>query len=735
MIAAAGSAPSPAAAPGHRRRQLVVLAALAALSIAVHAFAAAVCAPEAPFLKYPLAAEQYLRGGLGAERIADFSQLYLALHVAVQMAGLDPLSTFRILHVAFSTGAALLLFLAVRAAASTGVALAATAGFLLNASVLVYTQLLEPEAMLLFLLLAFAFFAVREERRSLVAAGAFLALCVLTRPTYLPLAAAVPLWLRLRAGAGRPWRAQALCFLAPLAVALVPAAALSPARPGSDMPLVMNPGNVFFEGNNPLAGGLGLAYPPLVDDVAGESPEQPDYQHAVYRTIARGVSGRPLDAAEVNAYWSAKALAFLRDEPREAARRLAGKVRAFLGGYRRHDVLAAFLLDRRLGDSALPAVPFAAVSAFAVVGLAVLAPAWRRWLPFHLVWATQLGLAALVYATDRQRVAVAPFFVFFAAAAAAWALQRRRNLALLAAVALPLTALFSLRSDVMREDEHLWSVYAKSGELRGEAAERRERGDRAGAARATAAALAQTPWMADWIRPSGLSFGPEGLAGAALAQAATVSPADFSGQLDRAILLIEAGRPAEAEPLLLGLAAGRRRFARVFDGSSRPEFYLGVVAALRGDRDGAVRRLEETLARSPGDPFALAWLAALTGRDEPRRLLARYFDEADAAFLEGQAHLRLGHPQAAVEAFAAVNRILPGYRRGRIYLAVALGAAGRYEQAAELYLDTVRERPEPVLLEADVRRIFDGLVAAHPASADARRWREFVRCEFEACPR
>jgi len=707
---------------------LIALAAALFLTLVNFAFP-----PDGPLLKYPMAAAQYLRGELPSERIADFSPLYLALHVAVQKVGADPLVIFTVLQIAVAAAAALLLFLAVRDCTSTALALAGTAAFLLNPSVIVYTRMLEPEILLLFFLLGFAGSAVRDGARSCLTAGVFFALCLFTRPTFFPLALLLPIWFRIRAGSGNRWRAQAALFLLPLAIPAAFIVARGLWAPGKTPLLVMNPGDVFFEGNNPLANGLGLAYPPLVDDIARDVPGQSDYQHAVYRLIARSVAGHDLTVGEVNRSWSGKALAFMRDEPGLVIQRLAAKTRFFLHEYRRHDVMPAYLFDRRLRESLLPYVPFAIVSALALAGLAVLASSWKKYLPYYLVWATQLGISALVYVTDRQRVAVVPFFIFFAAAAAAWALRSRRNLVLLLAAVAPMTMALWMRNDVMTEDEHLWTVYAASARLQGEASRLKEQGDTAGAAHAAAEALAYTPWMSDWIRPSGLNFGRDGFAASALALAAALPAADFSSRLDRAILFIEAGKLDEAEPLLRRLVVEGHRFARVFDGSSRPEFYLAVIAASRGDRPGAVKRLEQALEKSPGDPFALSWLTALTGSQEHRRLLYRYFDDLDAAFLLGQASLKLGDAEAAVKAFSAVARLVPEYRRGRIYLAAALGAGGHFEQAAEMYLDAVRDRPEPALLEPEVLAIFAGLTAKHPDSTDALSWQKFVLCQYQTC--
>ena len=69
----------------------------------------------------------------------------------------------------------------------------------------------------------------------------------------------------------------------------------------------------------------------------------------------------------------------------------------------------------------------------------------------------------------------------------------------------------------------------------------------------------------------------------------------------------------EARSRLERLANRGSVFYRGSVGSSEVEFHRAVAEARSGDVESAVRRLEALLQDSPGEPFALAELAALTG--------------------------------------------------------------------------------------------------------------------------
>jgi tetratricopeptide (TPR) repeat protein len=225
--------------------------------------------------------------------------------------------------------------------------------------------------------------------------------------------------------------------------------------------------------------------------------------------------------------------------------------------------------------------------------------------------------------------------------------------------------------------------------------------------------LAAAPWRLDHCRPANLSF-KQGYTESALEVAL---PQTFSRRFDRAILLMEAGELEDAENLFKQLVAEKHLFKRDNYQSSEPLFYLGKIAALAGDKNRAINYLQRALQHSPGDPYALAYLAALTEQDEFREKLLRYFDEIDAQFYLGQAYLEIGLGERAEESFSYVSRMIPEYRRGLIYLSAALVEAGQNSRAVKMYHEAQKMSQDPVMLEKPILRAFQELAKEFPQDA------------------
>lgn len=210
--------------------------------------------PELQFPKYPNAAAQYLAGTLPLERIPDFSPLYLYLHLlAARIYNDNPplVSTVQILATA---GSSVLLFLLLRRHCSLVLALAGVAAFVLTRSLAIYTCIFEPEALLVCFLLLFFFLIDSGFKQRDLLAGLALALCILTRPNLLPILAVAPLYLYLRS-AGKNWQRSILLFLLFPLISLMALSMRNHSVGAGYSPVVMNPGFVFFESNNPLASG------------------------------------------------------------------------------------------------------------------------------------------------------------------------------------------------------------------------------------------------------------------------------------------------------------------------------------------------------------------------------------------------------------------------------------------------------------------------------------------------
>jgi len=718
------------------------VALLLALAAGVfHAVLASTVFPaEVQFTKYPHAAAQLLSGTLPPGRLLDFSPLYLYLHV-VQSALLPGAEWVVVgLQVAAVAGATALMFLLLARHFPLWIAVAGAVAFLTNRGVTVYAAVLEPEAFLLLFLLAFLHFSQGEAKRDLLIAGVALALGLAVRPSVLPLLAVVPLYFLLRGARGgggerahapgpRRWLGPSAWVLAPSLLILLALGARNAASVGSFSPLGMNPGFVFYEGNNPLSSGRSSVNPPIVGELKPQIPEHPDNPHLTYRLVAERSTGRELSTDEANRYWRQKAFSFIADHPGRFVRLLGTKAQSALHAYRAHDLIPAERYDQRLAERRVPALPFALLVALALAGLVASLPRWRRLLLLYALFASQFALMLMVYVSERQRLALLPAVVFFAASALAWLMAAPRRRAAPLAVCLPLALLLTLPNDRIREDRHLWSVYELRDPTWLAAVRLRDEGNLADAAYVASVGYALAPWLRDYARPAGLDFGPEGFAAHAL-EALDFSDPHPSRRFDRANLLIDAGRLDEAEALLLGLLAEGHRFDRGHLESSQPLHGLGRIEALRGRTAKAVQLLERALSAAPGDPFVLARLAALTGQDAYRARIARYFSEVDALFLVGLAEFQHGTQGSGVVHLSEAVGRLPELWRANIYLAAALGAQGRADLATQLHRGAMAVRTDPVLLEASIVPIFATAAERSPDDAWAHYLHGLVLAEY-----
>jgi tetratricopeptide (TPR) repeat protein len=699
-----------------QRPRFFLLAALVT-GFAYGALAVRLFPAERQLLKYPLTARQYLAGQLPPERLLDFSPLYFYLHVLQEWLLPGRWQVVVALQIIAAAGAAWLLGLLLLRFFPVWIAVTGALAFAASRSVLVYAGVLEPEAFLILALIGFLLLAGSPRRGHRVGAGIALAVCLSIRPSALPLMAIVPIYYLVNDGRVR-WASPTITVLAPALVVLLALSVRNGIATGDYSPVVMNPGFVFYDGNNPLSSGRSAIYSPVVGELQYVLSDIPDSPHLGYRLVASRASGRELSTAEANRYWRDKALAFVRDEPGRFVTLRARKAYTSFHGYRFHDLIPADRFDRRLSEHGIPSLPIAPLAALGMFGLVVSLRQWRRWLLVYALFASQLAVLMGMYVSERQRLALLPALIFFACAGlAALAGADRRKVAAGVAVCVVLTGIFSIPLIRAREDRHVWEVYElREREWTG-AFVLRDAGRLEEAERAAAIAYAAAPWLVDYSRPAGLRF--EGGFDERALEVIVADDGDPSRQFDRAQLLLAAGRLDEAEDVLQDLVDRGERFDRGFLSSSEPLHYLGRVSAARGRRDEAVERMTAALAAAPGDPFTLAWLAALTGDEAYRRRIARYFSEVDAALQVGLAQLELGDADAAAASLSEAVRLLPELWRAKMYLAAALGAMGDDERAVRAYLEAAAQRSEPVMLEDEIVPIF---ARASPNATDSLRY-------------
>lgn len=707
------------------RRSHTVAGVVAISAVAFHG-ALALLVPTGRFLKYPLAAQRWLAGELDVERWIDFSPLLFHVAVIAERIGDSAvlLPWAQSLLVGVSCG---LTFLILEPRFGRPAAVASASVLALDRDLVLYGRLVEPEVWLLSLLLAAL---VCLDRHRHLAAGMALALGVAVRPTVLPLALLVPVWLALRpephsqpgkeSRTRRRWVRQGAVVLAPCLVMLVAMAWRAEHATGSWRTPSMNPGTVFFEGNQPASRGVSAEYPPAVRALATErglsGSRVPDPAHVDYRRVAR--AERPdASVAEVNDFWLRKALVFVADEPATALRRTAAKLVYAFHGFAWHDVPEAWRYDLRLPP--LPHLPFGALASLALLGMAIELGRWRHSLLLYALVGCQLAVMLVFYVSARQRLILLPALVYFAAAAVGYLfdrtiLVRRRRLAGALAAALCLALL--LPTDSMRAETHRRQSWLRGQSVQKALGQAVAAGDAHAAARWGERLVAIAGRHLDGLRPPGASTAR---AAAELAEVLASGTLDAVAarevRIDAAWLWLDAGRPAEALAVL----------ATSSDGSAPASWVRARALALGSDRDRALRVLDAAIARHPGHLELLAEWHAIQDSplDAASTSLERYWSRTDAGRALGFACFAHGRSDSARRALAPVVEAFPELRAEAIRLAIADAESGELERGAERLVAAYASRPLPVVEPDRASEVLRRWRAAH---ADDPRVASFV---------
>jgi len=700
---------------------------LFASCLALHAALTFPVLPPARFVQYQVAAMQVLDGTLPVQRFLDFSPLYLWIHVFARRLFNQPDLVVLWLQLSLTALCASLLFQWLAGRVGRAAALAAALVFVIHPGLIVYTATFEPEPLVMAALMGYLVSVRGTGRAAAVTGGCCLGLCLAGRANLLPLIVVTPLyyWLGRR---NRAWRRDSLCFGLPVIVVLIGLTLRNLVLTGALMPFGMNPGTVFYEGNNPNSIGQSAVYPPLVYDSRADFPEGADYRHELYRVFAGRSGTQPLSVPEVNAYWTAKALAFITDHPGRCGEILLAKLTCVFHAFQRHDIWDIHDREKRIG-AVLPPVSFALVSALALAGMAAGARTWKALLPAYAAFFLQVAVMLATYVSERQKMAILPLFFFFAAFGLHRLAKARKPLAAALGV-VALACLLATDTDTIADERHLAAGNSRYQELMIRALVQRNTGDLATAATLNAAALAAAPWMITDTRLAGLPFAGRPIEALAM-DMALAGPQDAApARFDLGLLMLANGRLAEARDIFTGLAATKRSFNRRYHQSSLPAFYLARICALQHDGAGALAHLQQAAAANPGDPWVLAHLAVLTGREDYAKQLERYFGPIDTAFFIGQAAYDNHRWGLALEQFARVEKHLPEFRQVLLWRCLTLGRLGRFVEAAEAYARAMAMRPDHLFSENALLALFKDWVLAQPGNPAAERMLAAVSRDF-----
>ena len=694
---------------------------VAALStLLVHSGLALWLAMPSTFNKYGLAAQHHLAGTLPTERWMDFSPLYLQLSLWGERLLEHPGPALQGLQIALAAAAVGIFHHLLRRRVSAPWAGLAAAALALDPLLLVYERIFEPEIFQLVLLLAIIALLESRRRHAPWMAGILAALCLATRPTFLPAFLAVPLfyrWRRHRLSAGpMSWRRASIAFALPLIAALALLAWRADRATGDWRTPSMNPGTVFFEGNNPLSRGTSAIYPPVVLSMIQRSQQQiPDSGHVHYRRLARAVHGdATMSIRRVNAYWSGKAWHFIRREPGVFVEGLLRKVLYACHSFRWHDVPAAWKYESTLPP--LPSVPFALLSALALFGTLLEARRWQRSLLFYSLAAVQLAVMVVFYVSARQRLAILPAVIYFAVLALRHLYGLGRG-GLLRSILVLLLALSLWLPDAAMRDEAYRRQNFNTAEGLFDEARRLADGQATAAGQALIVeAFVHVPWWLDGLYPTYFprtSGALEARVLDGLIRRQVPAAFDDSWRFDLATLHLRF-RPQGFDDAIAPLLG--RTSPPVYRGgrqSSEPSLLVARRLVVLGRHGEARQALSDALRSTPGDPFVLAAQVALDDNADARQTLFDCWSRADAQLLLGHALLDMGRAEAAAGPLESLLVDLPELRQARIYLAVALARQGQDDEAVAQYLTAAAEAPQPLLYPDEVIALFERWAQAH----------------------
>jgi 4-amino-4-deoxy-L-arabinose transferase-like glycosyltransferase len=273
-----------------------------------------------------------------------------------------------------------------------------------------------------------------------VAAGACTGLAALARPNALLFGAIVCAWIALRPGSQLRRRAIAMLAFAASMSALVATATWHNARVGGDFVLVSYAGGMnLFIGNNPDAPG-GFRVPRIVPSALADDPEE---QRVVFEALAERASGRPLAPSEISAFWSRRALDYVREQPVAWARLMLRKVLLSFNAYEPWNVRSLTLTRESSSVLRLPLLGFGVIAPFAALGLWATRCRWRQLVPLYAWLVTVWSTLWIFFVLSRYRVAALPVLALFAAAGGVRILDalRARRVRSLVAQALALAGL------------------------------------------------------------------------------------------------------------------------------------------------------------------------------------------------------------------------------------------------------------------------------------------------------
>ena len=405
------------------------------------------------FSKYPIFAERISQGVDLGERILDLSPLYLYLNLLFQKVYGRSWEGLALLQVFLGSLNVLLIYLIGEKVFNRTVGFMGALLLILYGNMTLFELTLEPEALLIFLnSLGVLSLLIAQERIlsgsspwGFFLPGILLGLSVITKPNGLLFLPPAILWIG-RTQVDGFIRMKASLFLL-LGVFLV----VSPITSRNylnfhDFVLTADGGKVFYHGNGP--GSTGMERADLPDQgFREEGMGDPDPAHALFRRVARSISGKPLKPSECSGFWFRRTLDFMSSRPLTAFSLVGKKFFYFWGNYEVHEIDSNYKYDLILRH--WPLVPFGVLSILGMVGMVLARKGFRQAFLLYSMVGVYLLSVLIFFAASRYRLPAAPFLALFGAFALTsfytlWKEKRRIALSALLGISLLLWPLINL---------------------------------------------------------------------------------------------------------------------------------------------------------------------------------------------------------------------------------------------------------------------------------------------------
>ena len=532
----------------------------------------------------------------------------------------------------------------------------------------------------------------------------------LTRENALVLVGVILVWVLVRNQAGvKPGRAAAAgIFLLGLTIVLLPIAVRNSVV-GDGLYLTTSQfGPNFYIGNNAHADGtyMSLRF----------GRGSPEYERQDATELAEAAMGRPLTPADVSAYWTRQALAFIRAEPLAWAK-LLGRKFALL--WNRSEMLdteslqshAEWSMPIRLGSYV---GHFGVLVPLAFLGVVLTWPLrGRLWVIYGLL-TVYAASVVMFYVFARYRYPLVPILMLFAAAGLV-ALPRRlrtdvRTTRWVALGAALLTAAAfvnrpMLSTDLMRAitEHNLGAALQDEGRF-DEAIEHYRR------------ALAFKPDYAPAYSNMGTALRAKGQLPEAIAtyqQALALRPDYPEAHYNLANALLDEGKLDDAIDQFRGAMQST-------PGSVDVHNNLGIALASKGRPDEAIAEFLAALRLEPDSSKAHRNLGdALASRgsqaeaiEHLRRAVQLDPGDGSARYDLGSVLLEAGMFRDATDQLAVALQLMPDSAEAYNNLGIALASQGELEKATDQFQQALRLRPGFVDAQQNLAKL-RGLTAQH----------------------